>query len=102
MIGEIANCRPRLYKRHVGDVQFDIARQHYSILSDAMTSHQDVIQGKYEGGLKTWECSIDLVNYLSESTVLTEEMKVIEVRLVIEMNGIVRLWFCTSWNLLSD
>lgn len=26
----------------------------------------DIIAGKYEGGLKVWECSIDLCNFLSE------------------------------------
>jgi hypothetical protein len=26
----------------------------------------DIIPGKYEGGLKVWECSIDLCNFLSE------------------------------------
>jgi hypothetical protein len=28
----------------------------------------DVIKGSYEGGLKTWECSIDLADYLSRQT----------------------------------
>lgn len=26
----------------------------------------DLVPGVYEGGLKTWECSIDLVSYLSD------------------------------------
>jgi protein-histidine N-methyltransferase len=64
----------------VGDVQFDIAQQDNSVLSEAIMSHQDVIQGKYEGGLKTWECSIDLVNFLSECNLLKEGMKVTEVK----------------------
>ncbi len=29
----------------------------------------DIIPGKYEGGLKVWECSIDLCNYLAEQVV---------------------------------
>jgi hypothetical protein len=34
-----------------------------SILAQKNT---DIIPGKYEGGLKVWECRIDLCNYLME------------------------------------
>src|ERR1700755_1638830 len=33
-----------------------------------LLGQSDVIKGLYEGGLKTWECSIDLAQYLSEQT----------------------------------
>jgi len=40
----------------------------------------DIIQGSYEGGLKTWECSIDLVNYLSQQNMeFPEQLSVLEV-----------------------
>jgi len=29
-------------------------------------THTDLISGQYEGGLKVWECSLDLCHYLSE------------------------------------
>ena len=32
----------------------------------AQENNTDIIPGKYEGGLKVWECSIDLCNYLAE------------------------------------
>ena len=32
----------------------------------AQRNNTDIIPGKYEGGLKVWECSIDLCNYLEE------------------------------------
>ncbi|KAH9518380.1 Histidine protein methyltransferase 1 [Bulinus truncatus] len=32
---------------------------------DAVNSHSDLIAGKYEGGLKIWECGLDLVQFLS-------------------------------------
>ena len=32
----------------------------------AQKNNTDIIPGKYEGGLKVWECSIDLCNYLQE------------------------------------
>jgi protein-histidine N-methyltransferase len=38
----------------------------------------DVIKGSYEGGLKTWECSIDLAEYLSRQTYL-DNLSVLEV-----------------------
>jgi protein-histidine N-methyltransferase len=38
----------------------------------------DIIKGSYEGGLKTWECSIDLVNYLSQQT-FPSQLSVLEV-----------------------
>lgn len=38
----------------------------------------DVVKGSYEGGLKTWECSVDLAAYLSSQT-YPEEFSVLEV-----------------------
>jgi len=40
----------------------------------------DVIRGSYEGGLKTWECSVDLAEYLSEES-FPEQLSVLEVHL---------------------
>jgi len=37
--------------------------KHISLMAQQNT---DIIPGKYEGGLKVWECSIDLCNYLHE------------------------------------
>lgn len=33
---------------------------------DFIEAPSDLVPGVYEGGLKTWECSMDLVNYLHE------------------------------------
>ncbi|KAJ0176732.1 hypothetical protein K1T71_007911 [Dendrolimus kikuchii] len=33
----------------------------------AEQEHSDLVIGKYEGGLKIWECTNDLMNYLSEN-----------------------------------
>ena len=40
----------------------------------------DVIRGTYEGGLKTWECSVDLAEYLSQQS-FPEQLSVLEVHL---------------------
>ncbi|KAJ2508948.1 hypothetical protein IWW47_000305 [Coemansia sp. RSA 2052] len=66
----------RLWKRQIDDVQFQLAQQddmvdgaEDSAIKQAMaegSSAADVIKGVYEGGLKTWECSMDLLGYLVE------------------------------------
>jgi hypothetical protein len=57
----------------------------------------DVIKGSYEGGLKTWECSVDLAEYLSQQT-FPNEMSVLEV-ILCPMCPILRqawLWVCVT------
>ncbi|GFW49477.1 uncharacterized protein TNCV_3059841 [Trichonephila clavipes] len=39
----------------------------------------DLIPGKYEGGLKVWECSIDLAKFLSENSCVHSDDVVLEV-----------------------
>lgn len=35
-----------------------------SCVLTAESSHSDLLSGVYEGGLKVWECTFDLLNYL--------------------------------------
>ncbi|KAI8801359.1 hypothetical protein BJ742DRAFT_34384 [Cladochytrium replicatum] len=60
----------RIYKRSVADAAFDIAvsdsPELSSSLGTAIASNTDLIPGVYEGGLKTWECAIDLLHVLRE------------------------------------
>ena len=67
-------------KRSVFDVKLEIAAtisdvsetkpqlsdnlHHLQQLEDTLVSPTDLVPGTYEGGLKTWECSLDLVAYL--------------------------------------
>lgn len=37
----------------------------------------DVIRGVYEGGFKTWECSLDLANHLAKDTHLLENLQTV-------------------------
>ncbi|CDW82488.1 UNKNOWN [Stylonychia lemnae] len=39
----------------------------------------DLISGVYEGGLKIWDCSIDLVNYIAENPNICHSKSVIEL-----------------------
>lgn len=46
-----------------------------------LTGNSDLIKGVYEGGFKTWECSIDMVQYLSSlPTDQISNKKVLEVK----------------------
>ncbi len=57
-----------------------------------LESPSDLVPGSYEGGLKTWECSIDLATYLASTTPFgtwTKSHKVLEVR-----GGALRIFFC--------
>ncbi|KAK7110097.1 histidine protein methyltransferase 1 homolog [Littorina saxatilis] len=45
----------------------------------AITGHSDLVAGQYEGGLKVWECSIDLCEYLADCDLPVEGGKVLEL-----------------------
>ncbi|KAJ2722090.1 hypothetical protein GGI07_003532 [Coemansia sp. Benny D115] len=66
----------RLWKRQLDDVQFQLAQQdsmddrEETAMRQALAEDKnasDVIKGVYEGGLKTWECSLDLLSYLVDN-----------------------------------
>ncbi|KAJ1732935.1 hypothetical protein LPJ72_003135 [Coemansia sp. Benny D160-2] len=68
--------RRRLWKRQIDDVQFQLAQldsmdeKKESVMLQAISNDNnasDVIKGVYEGGLKTWECSIDLLGYIVDN-----------------------------------
>lgn len=51
-------------------------------------SPSDLVPGAYEGGLKTWECSIDLATHLASTTPFgawTKTHRVLEVRGVFDL-----------------
>ncbi|KAG6440679.1 hypothetical protein O3G_MSEX001355 [Manduca sexta] len=45
----------------------------------AEKEHSDLIVGKYEGGLKIWECTHDLIKYLIENKVPLENSKILDL-----------------------
>ena len=45
----------------------------------AAENNSDLIPSVYEGGLKIWECSVDLVGYLMESGIGFEGKRVLEI-----------------------
>jgi protein-histidine N-methyltransferase len=86
---QIQNVEKPIYKRTLADVRFQIAQQDTLLENEterevlsmlSLSGNSDLIKGVYEGGFKTWECSIDMVEYLSS---LPEEQisnkKVLEI-----------------------
>lgn len=54
----------------------------------AAENNSDLIPSVYEGGLKIWECSVDLVGYLMESGIGFEGKRVLEIGCGAELPGI--------------
>lgn len=52
-----------LIKRSFHDIKFELAQNDVPVTHFAFGA-KDVDKGIYEGGLKTWECALDLVLYL--------------------------------------
>ena len=57
----------------------------------AAKNNTDLIPLVYEGGLKIWECSVDLVEYLMESNVECEGKRVLEIGCGAALPGIFTL-----------
>ncbi|XP_007935898.1 histidine protein methyltransferase 1 homolog [Orycteropus afer afer] len=50
-----------------------------NIVSKSFSSHSDLITGVYEGGLKIWECTFDLLAYLTNAKVNFFGKKVLDL-----------------------
>ncbi|XP_062989492.1 histidine protein methyltransferase 1 homolog [Elgaria multicarinata webbii] len=61
------------------------------IVSKSISSQSDLITGVYEGGLKIWECTFDLMDYLSESKIQFAHKLVLDLGCGAGLLGIVAL-----------
>ncbi|XP_069334418.1 histidine protein methyltransferase 1 homolog [Eulemur rufifrons] len=50
-----------------------------NIVSKSFSSHTDLITGVYEGGLKIWECTFDLLTYFTKAKVKFAGKKVLDL-----------------------
>ncbi|XP_044295345.1 histidine protein methyltransferase 1 homolog [Varanus komodoensis] len=61
------------------------------IASKGSSSQSDLITGVYEGGFKIWECTFDLIDYLSESEIQFAHKSVLDLGCGAGLLGIVAL-----------
>ncbi|XP_010407660.1 histidine protein methyltransferase 1 homolog [Corvus cornix cornix] len=61
------------------------------IVSKSVSSHSDLIPGVYEGGLKIWECTFDLMEYFSEAEIEFTNKTVLDLGCGAGLLGIVAL-----------
>lgn len=61
------------------------------IVSQSISSQSDLITGVYEGGLKIWECTFDLMQYLSEAEIQFAHKLVLDLGCGAGLLGIVAL-----------
>ncbi|NXH19897.1 MET18 methyltransferase, partial [Bucco capensis] len=61
------------------------------IVSKSISSHSDLIPGVYEGGMKIWECTFDLMDYLSEAEIQFTNKTVLDLGCGAGLLGIVAL-----------
>nr|SVE70021.1 EOG090X0C09 [Eubosmina coregoni] len=54
--------------RHVEHILEESDHENFKNLTDALELKSDVVKGVYEGGLKIWECTVDLLTYLSKES----------------------------------
>lgn len=50
-----------------------------SCVLNAENSHSDLLSGVYEGGLKVWECTFDLLNYMETTNIDFNGAKVLDL-----------------------
>ncbi|CAH2096363.1 unnamed protein product [Euphydryas editha] len=64
-----------------------------TVLDLSEKEHSDLITGKYEGGMKIWECTYDLIRYLKENLeiILFKDKKVLDLGCGVGILGIYSL-----------
>ncbi|NXF30307.1 MET18 methyltransferase, partial [Nyctibius bracteatus] len=61
------------------------------IVSKSVSSRSDLIPGVYEGGMKIWECTFDLIDYFSEAEIQFTNKTVLDLGCGAGLLGIVAL-----------
>ncbi|NXA34043.1 MET18 methyltransferase, partial [Eudromia elegans] len=61
------------------------------LVSPSVSSHTDLIPGVYEGGLKIWECTFDLMDYCSKTGMQFTDKTVLDLGCGAGLLGIVAL-----------
>ncbi len=68
-----------------------------SLLAMSDSQHSDLIPGVYEGGLKVWECALDLIQFLWECEIDLTGMQILELGCGTALPGIYALIRGAKW-----
>ncbi len=63
---------PTLVRRDLFDARFQLLAQGRDEQAALVDAPADLVPGVYEGGLKTWECALDLAAYLDRDVLGTQ------------------------------
>jgi len=70
-------------RSHIGDEEECLSRicspEQNSVIYEHVEKNFDIVPGKYEGGLKLWECSLDLCRYISNQISQLKPKYVMEI-----------------------
>ncbi|XP_019357443.1 PREDICTED: histidine protein methyltransferase 1 homolog [Gavialis gangeticus] len=61
------------------------------VVSKSISSHSDLLPGVYEGGMKIWECTFDLIDYLSTAEIQFVNKTVLDLGCGAGLLGVVAL-----------
>uniref|UniRef100_A0A6B0V5J4 Uncharacterized protein n=1 Tax=Ixodes ricinus TaxID=34613 RepID=A0A6B0V5J4_IXORI len=101
-IAPFEEVKPRLEHEHVHEslektvldltsmkVEFLVSGQMEQLLKgdlkEAADENLDLVPSVYEGGMKVWECSIDLAEYVESSLAIDEDTRILENKQVLDL-----------------
>jgi hypothetical protein len=70
---------PTLVRRDLFDARFQLLAQGRDEQAALVDAPADLVPGVYEGGLKTWECALDLAAYIDREVPRVRGLRVLEV-----------------------
>lgn len=93
---------PGLLKRTYSDVLTELKDKKNTVDINenlnlvSITETSDIVPKQYEGGLKTWECSLDLLQILKEQKLTIKGLKVLEIGCGSGLPGVFCLKQCAA------
>ena len=76
---------PTLVRRDLFDARFQLLAQGRDEQAALVDAPADLVPGVYEGGLKTWECALDIAAYIDREVPRVRRLRVLEVSMRYQM-----------------
>ncbi|XP_067584709.1 histidine protein methyltransferase 1 homolog [Pseudorca crassidens] len=79
---KVIETLPGLQHMNISVVKTILLKENFpgeNIISKSFSAHSDLITGVYEGGLKIWECTFDLLAYFTKAKVKFAGKKVLDL-----------------------